>query len=193
MKKVFNICFFFLIGLFCLYMYVLTKKSSSFIVDLSEDLKYKNDTIMMYKSFVDDINVFVSYPIANCEITNVNTGVKSNLYELLSTNVIIYKMTYSSCASCIAEQIDLIKYLQKFENVIVLSQNSNLRHLRLFLKENQISTDIYHMENSLKLFEDDNNVNSILLNVNKYGDILSFININFESNNLLKIFLKRTV
>lgn len=192
MKKVFIICFFFLIGLFCLNMYVRAKRYKNFIVDLSEDLEHKRDTIMMYKSFIDDINIFEKYSVVNCEIENINTGMRPYLYDLLNTNVIIYKMTHYGCASCAAEQIELIKYLQRFKNVIILSQNSNVRHLRLFLKNNRIYTDIFKIDDTLKLFEKDDNTSSFLLNVNKNGEILSSIEVHPESESisLLKDFMK---
>lgn len=190
MKKIIIICFLFSVCLLCVYVHVFTKRSNSYFAVLSEDLKLKNDTLMMYKTFLSDIDIFVNKAVVNCEVKNVNTGVISDLYGLLNTNVIIYKMNYYSCASCISKQIDLIKYFQRFENVIVLSHNSNVRHLRLFLKENQISTDIYQIENTQKLFENDNNTSSFFLNVNKKGEILSSIKIYPESIFLLKDFMQ---
>lgn len=191
MKRNGSIVFCLVICSLAIYIIVLNIRNEERDFLILENLNAKNDSLRLYKSFVDDIGMFVNCSLKNCYIYNVISKQKIELYNKLRSNSIIYKIANNSCASCIENQIKMIEYIQKFENIIVLSNGSNIRQIRLFVNNNHILTDVYQTENSHLLFEGDEIDKSYILYVDKNGSILSYLKIDTENIFLIKYLLQK--
>lgn len=147
------------------------------------------DSIKKITSVIENVNIGNSCKVQNCSVKNTltNESVKlSTLFDKSLNANIIYRLIDTSCSSCNKKQIEILNYLQRFENLIVLSNASNSRRLRLFSIETKIKSPIYQLESSRKLFHDDDNTKVLVMYVNNEGTILRAYHLSEDTLFLIK-------
>lgn len=144
----------------------------------------QTDMIYTLTDFIKVSNKHNKTKLSNCQLFNLKTKDSVLLYTLLNgkSNYLIYKFLETNCGSCNQKQINALEYFKDFENVIIISNISSVRELKLFLSQNNILFPVYFMKQQEKLFMEDNSDKIQVIVVNNDKMILKTYT--FDENNL---------
>jgi hypothetical protein len=158
---------------------------------LEETNVLQADSLYRIIDFLKVSNTVNSLKITDCVVWDVKSKDSLKLSDLLkkSSKNIIFRLINTSCSSCNTEQIEILNYLQKFDNVIALSNLSNARELRLFLHENSIEFPIYYVNSQEKIFLEEDNTKILILFTDQKGTILRVYYLEEDTFFLIKTIL----
>ncbi|MDR0560662.1 MAG: hypothetical protein LBG92_10875 [Prevotellaceae bacterium] len=143
---------------------------------LEFDSKKKSDSIVKIINVLQSANSVCNFKIEDCILWNTLVKDPVNLFSLLSDKSLttIIRLSHTSCSSCTKKQMTtLIDNLSDCEDLLILSNVSNLRELRLFLRENKVKQTVYWIDSACNLFNDDDISKVLVMKVNKDGTILN--------------------
>jgi hypothetical protein len=156
--------------------------------ELEQAIALKTDSIREIIKVIEEVNLIGNYKVENLSVTNTITNEPLKLYDLFTKfhYFIIYRLVNTGCSSCNKKQIEMLNYLQKDNNIIILSYANNARQLRLFSSEIENKSIIYQVDSSHKLFKCDDSTKVLIMYVNNSGTILRAYLLNEEILFLIK-------
>lgn len=192
----FNACYIIVLSILLLLLLMTNKGINSLNRQYSEleiTSALRADSLRKIFDFFKNDAFIVCDRIKDCEILNVTTKKQLNLFSILNrpSNVLI-RLIDTDCNSCNQRQEDILnELLCNYENIIVLSNVTNIGRLRLFLHDNSFNfkSVIYCLNAKNKLFQEDDTSKVLVAYVGNEGTILKAHYFDHNSLFLIKMLI----
>ncbi|MDR2424583.1 MAG: hypothetical protein LBD59_07660 [Prevotellaceae bacterium] len=162
--------------------------------DFDKIIFLQADSLVKMIELVKNSNLMNCSQMENCIVWNSATKEPVHLFTLINhsfNNTIIIRLSDTSCSTCNQKQIQMIKELPDYTNLLLISNISNLRELRIFLRENSIKQTVYWIDNQNKLFREDDISKILVMNVKSDGTILRSHYIDENTLSLINLIIKQ--
>lgn len=121
-------------------------------------------TEITQKKLVED-SLFKSIFFNGTEISKklyTDTGEVISLDSIVNSKVLIYRIFDNSCASCINQEFNVLKEIEKSGfPIMIISTFSNFRLLKSYIKEHGIKSPVYNLKENAYLFSFERETNDI--------------------------------
>ena len=108
---------------------------------IEEGYESQKDSLIKIIEALMTANRINASKIENCIIRNTSSGEETKLFDILDrSQTIIIRLINTGCDPCNKEQIEMLKKIVERDNLVVLTNTANMRLLRLFLNENNITS-----------------------------------------------------
>jgi hypothetical protein len=142
------------------------------ILKIDANYESQKDSLIKIIEMLMTANHINESKINNCIVRNTSTDEEVKLFDILDNHqTIIIRLINTGCNPCNQDQIEMLKRLVGLDNLVILANLTNMKLLRLFLNENNISA-VYWLKDTDILFQEDDNTKILVSYVNREGTIL---------------------